>query len=88
MMIHCISKKASMRAEQFLYFKKTAESRAKNWYQKNAFQTPGGSGCCLILDGGSVVVNFLFIVLPLWESVNVLCFVVRYFMSILDLQLS
>ena len=48
MMIHCISKKASMRDEQFLYFKKTAESRAKNWYQENAFQTPGGSGCCLI----------------------------------------
>ena len=31
--------------------------------------------CCLLL-------------LPLWESVIVLCFVVRYFMSILVLQLS
>ena len=35
--------------------------------------------------GGSVVVDFLFIVTPitLWESVIVQCFVVRYFMSIL-----
>ena len=35
-----------------------------------------------------VVVDFLFILLPLWESVIVLCFVVRYFMSILVLQSS
>ena len=39
-------------------------------------------------SGGSVVVNFLFILLPLWGSVIVLCFVVRYFMSILVLQSS
>ena len=47
------------------------------------------------LLGGSVVVDFLFTVtpivllLPLWESVIiVLCFVLRYFMSILVLQSS
>ena len=38
--------------------------------------------------GMLVVVYFLFIVTPLWESVIVLCFVVRYFMSILVLQSS
>ena len=31
---------------------------------------------------------FCLLLLPLWESVIVLCFVVRYFMSILVLQLS
>ena len=36
----------------------------------------------------NVVVDFLFLLLPLWESVIVLCFVVRYFMSILVLQSS
>ena len=36
----------------------------------------------------SVVVDFLFIVTSIMESVIVLCFVVRYFMSILALQSS
>ena len=36
--------------------------------------------------GGSVVVDFLL--LPLWESVIVLCFDVHYIMSILVLQSS
>ena len=31
------------------------------------------------MDGGSVVVDFLFIVTPIMGSVIVLCFVVRYF---------
>ena len=39
--------------------------------------------------GGSVVVDFFsLLLLPLWKSVIVLCFVVRYFMSILVLQSS
>ena len=38
--------------------------------------------------GGSVVVDFSLLLLPLWESVIVLCFVVRYSMSILVLQSS
>ena len=37
---------------------------------------------------GFAVVDLLFIVTPLWESVIVLCFVVRNFMSILVLQSS
>ena len=37
---------------------------------------------------GSVVDDFLFIVTPIVESVIFLCFVVRYFMTILVLQSS
>ena len=37
---------------------------------------------------GSVVVDFLFIVTPIVGVCNVICFVVRYFMSILVLQSS
>ena len=40
------------------------------------------------LHGGSVVVDFCILLLPLWESVIFLCFVVSYFMSILALQSS
>ena len=35
-----------------------------------------------------VVVDFCLLLLPLWESVTVLCFVVCYFMSFLVLQSS
>ena len=35
-----------------------------------------------------LLLTFLFIVAPMWESVIVLCFVVRNFMSILVLQSS
>ena len=39
-------------------------------------------------SSGSVVVVDCLLLLPLWESVIVLCFVVHYFMSILVLQSS
>ena len=53
----------------------------KNQYK--AFKpTPSGLG------GGSVLLIHCWLLLPLWESVSVLCFVVRYFMSILVLQSS
>ena len=45
----------------------------------------------LKLENGMVVLlllTFCLLLLPLWESVIVLCFVVRYFMSILVLQSS
>ena len=48
---------------------------------------PRGLGCCPFLGGGSVAVDSLLI-LPLWDSVIVLCFAMRYFMSILVLQSS
>ena len=35
-----------------------------------------------------LLLTFCLLLLPLWESVIVLCFVVRYFMSILVLQSS
>ena len=40
------------------------------WYYRlslhlNAFKPPGGLGCCPFLGGGSVVVDFLFIVTPI-----------------------
>ena len=35
-----------------------------------------------------LLLTFCLLLLPLWESVIVLCFVVRYFMSILALQSS
>ena len=47
----------------------TAESRAKIWYQSNAFKpptpTPGGLGCCPFQGGSSVAVDVLFIVTPI-----------------------
>ena len=49
---------------------------------------PGGLGCCPFWGSDSVVVDFCLLLLPLWESVVVLCFVVRCFMSILVLQSS
>ena len=33
-----------------------------------------------------LLLTFCLLLLPLWESVNVLCFLVRYFMFILVLQ--
>ena len=38
--------------------------RAEIWYQKIAFKLHGGLGCCPFECGGSVVVDFLFIVTP------------------------
>ena len=35
-----------------------------------------------------LLLTFCLLLLPLWESVTVLCLVVRYFMSILVLQSS
>ena len=45
---------------------------------------------CFSLNASLVLLllTFCLLLLPLWESVIVLCFVVRYFMSILVLQSS
>ena len=46
---------------------------------------------CASVRSGAVVLlllTFCLLLLTLWESVIVLCFVVRYFMSILVLQSS
>ena len=44
----------------------TAESRAKVWYQLNAFKPhTSGFGCCPFYGGGSAVVDSLLIVTPI-----------------------
>ena len=65
----------------------TAESRAKIWPKQNAFKPPVAYAAA---RSKAVVLLLLtcFLLLPLWESVIVLCFSVRYFMSILVLQSS
>ena len=64
MMIHCISWMASMRAEYFCT-SAAAESGARVWCRWGAFGPPGGLGCCPFWGGGSVVVDFLFVVAPI-----------------------
>ena len=99
MMMHCIRKKPPCELN-ISCTSTTAESVAKIWYQLKSIKAPqppppppdtppppGGLGCCPFqgvgsVVVGSVVVDFLFI----GESVIVLYFVVRYFMSILVLQ--
>ena len=49
---------------------------------------PGGLGAVRSKVVVLLLLTFCLLLLPLWESVFVLCFVVRYFMSILLLQSS
>ena len=42
----------------------------------------------ICFNAGLLLLTFCLLLLPLWESVIILCFVVRYFMSILVLQSS
>ena len=53
-----------MQAEHFFYFN---NSRILGEYlvPVQAFKPPGGLGCCPFKGGGSVVVDFLFIVTPI-----------------------
>ena len=70
------------------YTSTTAESRAGVRCQWDAFSPPVDwaavrSGVVILL-----LLTFCLVLLPLWESVIILCFVVRYFISILVLQSS
>ena len=56
--------------------------------RENAFKPHSGFGCCPFLGSGSVCVDFRLLLLTLWESLIVLCFVIRYVMSIIVLQSS
>ena len=87
MVMRCIGLMASMRAEHFLCIS-GGESGAGIWCWWSAFGTPGGFGCCPFWAVVLLLLNFCLVLLPLWESVIVLCFVVRYFVSILVLRLS
>ena len=75
-----------MRAKQFLCF--TTESRAKVWYQLDAFKPPSGLSCCPFKRCGSVV-DSLFIValIVCGSSLFGPCFVMQYLVSLLVLQL-
>ena len=66
----------------------TAESRVKIWYQEYAFKPPGGLAAVRSKVVVLLLLTFCLLLLALWESVIVLCFVVRYFLSILVLQSS
>ena len=79
----------------FLVLQQQAESRAKIWYmyQLNAFKPPPPPPpmAWAAVRSKTLVLLFLafcLLLLPLWESVIVLCFVVRCFVSILVLQSS
>ena len=60
--------------------------------QNNQFSfpkaTPTLNLCLQVSSADKMLLTFCLLLLPLWESVIVLCFVVRYFMSILVLQSS
>ena len=55
----------------------TAESRARIWCQWNAFGPP--VACAAVRSKAVVLLllTFCLLLLPLWESVIVLCFVVH-----------
>ena len=87
MMIHCICYKASVRAEYFLHFN-NSRICGEILVSVNAFKPPSGLGCCPCKAVALLLLTFCLLLLPLWESVIVLCFAVRHFMSILVLQSS
>ena len=68
-----------------------AESGAKIWYQLNAFKPPPPLVAWAAVRFKAMVLlllTFCLLLLKLWESVVVLCFVVRCFMSNQVLQSS
>ena len=66
----------------------TAASRAKILYLSTAFKPLVASAAVRSKAVVLLLLTGCLLLLPLWESSNVLYFVVRYFMSILVLQLS
>ena len=64
----------------------------KIWYQHTAFKPPPPPPVAYAAVRSKAVIllllTFCLLLLPLWEPVIALCFVVRYFMSILSLQSS
>ena len=77
-----------MRAEHFLYFNKNLGRRFGTSKMYLSPPPPGGLGCFRSTAVVLLLLTFYLLLLPLFESVTVLCFVVRYFMSILVLQSS
>ena len=76
-MMYCISWEASSRAKHICVLTAT-KSRAKIWFQQNAFKLPRGLGRCQFEGCGYVIVASIF----------GLCFVMQYLVSFLVSQSS
>ena len=72
-----------MRAEHFLYFNNSRFGTSKMHLSLPVAWAAVHSKAVVLL-----LLTFCLLLLSLWESVIVLCFVVRYFVSILVLQSS
>ena len=66
-----------------VYFDNMASQIYPSELQLNKVYTSDTKATLLVI---LLLLTFCLLLLPLWESVIVLCFVVRYFMSILVLQ--
>ena len=76
-----------MRAEHFVY-SNNSRIYGEDFVPVNAFKPPGGLGCCPFLGGGSVVVDFLYIVTPIVGVCNCSMICCTLLMSTLVLQSS
>ena len=65
---------ASMRAEHYLHF-----NNSSRFGTSNTFKPSGGLSCFLSKAVVLLLLTLCLLLLPLWESLIVLCFVVRYF---------
>ena len=81
---------ASMRAEHFFVLQQQQNLGQRFGTSKMHLSPPPPVAWAAVRSKAVVLLLLTFCLLlhPLWESVIVLCFVVRYFMSILVLQSS
>ena len=79
---------ASMRAEHFFVLQQQQNLGRRFGTSKMHLSPPVAWAAVRSKEVVLLLLTFCLLLLPLWESVIVLCFVVRYFMSILVLQSS
>ena len=77
-----------MRAEKFFVLQQQQNVGRRFGTSKMHLSPPVASAAVRSKAVVLLLLTFCLLLLPLWESVIVLCFVVRYFMSILVLQSS
>ena len=77
-----------MRAENFFVLQQQQNLGRRFGTSKMHLSPPVASAAVRSKAVVLLLLTFCLLLLPLWESVIVLCFVVRYFMSILVLQSS
>ena len=89
MVVRCFGWMASMRAGRFLCFG-GGGVWGEGLVPVECILPPPPVAWAAVRSRADVLLllTFCLLLLPLWESVIVLCFVVRYFMSILVLQSS